>query len=74
MGRDMKMLHDMTNSRETWNYAARRVWDATGRILAQCWDGFHDVLERGWELLPHWISTGDQGQGKFSRNSIDSSF
>jgi len=53
----MKVLHDMTNPPETRDYAARRVWDTMGRILVQCWDGFHDVLERGWELLPHWIAS-----------------
>jgi hypothetical protein len=57
MGHDMKVLHDMTNPPETRDYAARRVWDTTGRILARCWDGFHDVLERGWELLPYWIAS-----------------
>ena len=33
MGCDMKVLHDMTNPPETRDYAARRVWDTTGRIL-----------------------------------------
>src|SRR5579859_7295707 len=57
MAHDMKVLHDMTSPPETRDYAESRVWDTTGRILGRCWDGFHDVLERGWELLPHWIAS-----------------
>jgi hypothetical protein len=47
----------MTNPPETRDYAARRVWNVTARVLARCWDGFYDVLKRGWELLPHWIAS-----------------
>jgi hypothetical protein len=57
VGQDMKVLHDLTNPPETRDYAGRHVWDTTGKILARCWDGFQNVLERGWELLPHWIAS-----------------
>src|SRR5579859_5080483 len=62
MAHDMKVLHDMTSPPETRDYAESRVWDTTGRILGRCWDGYHDVLERGWELLPHWIASATRGK------------
>jgi hypothetical protein len=30
--------------------------------LNQCWSGFHDVLERGWELLPFWLVSAVRGK------------
>ncbi len=57
MGKDMDALNKLAATPDVKNYNERRIWDQVGKMLNKCWLGFHDVLERGWELVPFWLAS-----------------
>ena len=54
---DMKELHaltDLPNATETTETIIVNMVDTIGH---ECWDGYHDCLNRNWDLLPFWLGS-----------------
>jgi len=55
MGKDMKMLSNLALKPTAGEAALSRIWDATGRIVEDCYTGVKDCWDRGWTLIPFWL-------------------
>jgi hypothetical protein len=53
---DMKLLHDLTNLPKADDVDGTIISDVLSEVMRDCWDGYHDCLERGWQLLPFWLA------------------
>lgn len=58
---DMNELHELTNLPKATitneNEHEILLATMTDKILRACWNGFHDCRNRGWDLLPFWLSS-----------------
>ena len=57
IGRDMKVLHDMTDIPNWREEEGSIIVDCVGKLLMDCWVGYGDCANRGWQLLPFWLSS-----------------
>ena len=57
LGRDMKELHALTDLPKAEDDAGILIINGVNKLLRECWDGYHDCLERGWQLLPFWMAS-----------------
>jgi hypothetical protein len=57
LGRDMKELHTLTDLPKAEDDDGIIIINGVNKLLRECWDGYHDCLERGWQLLPFWLAS-----------------
>src|SRR5438045_8022666 len=62
VGKDMGTLVKLTDAPSIDNHQERRVWQATGRVVEQCFKGILDCQERGWTLIPFWLRSVDRNK------------
>jgi len=51
----MNELHAFTDPPEATTAEEKLIWDVVGKSVKRCWEGFHDCLERDWDLIPFWL-------------------
>jgi hypothetical protein len=54
-GQDMQVLHMLTDLPTTGEPEETVLSACVGKILGDCWDGYHDCLTREWDLIPFWL-------------------
>lgn len=54
-GEDMNDLHVLTDAPVETATTEKIIWSAVGKSLERCWNGYHDCLEREWDLIPFWL-------------------
>jgi hypothetical protein len=54
-GQDMNELHTLTNPPEATTAEEKLIWDMVSKSVKRCWEGYHDCLEREWDLIPFWL-------------------
>ena len=47
-GQDMNELHALTDPPQATTAEEKLIWDAVGKTLERCWEGYHNCLEREW--------------------------
>jgi hypothetical protein len=52
---DMNELHTLTDPPEATISEEKLIWDMVGKSVKHCWEGYHDCLEREWDLIPFWL-------------------
>jgi hypothetical protein len=57
VGQNMKDLHDYTTLPYREDVDGTIIGNVVSEYLRDCWNGYHDCLERGWQLLPFWLSS-----------------
>ena len=62
VGKDMGTLVKLTDAPSIDNHQERRVWQATWRVVEQCFKGILDCQERGWTLIPFWLRSVDRNK------------
>ena len=68
----MKELHALTDLPQAADVEETLIANTVKDILHSCWDGFHDCLNRQWDLLPFWLASvaGDKEDTKPFRSYI----
>jgi hypothetical protein len=56
-GQNMKDLYDYTTLPFREDVDGTIIGDVVSEYLRDCWNGYHDCLERGWQLLPFWLNS-----------------
>jgi hypothetical protein len=56
-GQNMKDLYDYTTLPFREDIDGTIIGDVVSEYLRDCWNGYHDCLERGWQLLPFWLNS-----------------
>ena len=56
---DMNALHRLTDLPPVMESESeeRIISESVARILGACWEGFHDVVAREWDLIPFWLQS-----------------
>jgi hypothetical protein len=54
-GQDINGLHALTDPPQATTAEEKLIWDAVGKTLERCWEGYHNCLEREWDLIPFWL-------------------
>ena len=54
-GQDMNELHALTDPPQATTAEEKLIWDVVGKTLERCWEGYHNCLEREWDLIPFWL-------------------
>jgi hypothetical protein len=54
-GQDMNELHEFTDLPLATEVQEKLISDTVGKLLEVCWEGYHDCLDREWDLLPFWL-------------------
>src|SRR3979490_1796068 len=54
---DMKELHAFTDLPNAADKIATIIANMVDTIAHKCWDGYHDCLNREWDLLPFWMGS-----------------
>ena len=60
MGYDMVELNSFGKRPRLQEANEHWIWVAIGTMLSQCWDGFHDIRMRGWNMIPYWLASVDR--------------
>ncbi len=61
-GKDMSTLVKLTEAPGIDNHQERRIWNATARVIQNCFKGVIDCQERGWTLIPFWLRSVDRNK------------
>ena len=56
-GQDMNALHKLTDLPLVTESEERIISESVARILGACWEGFHDCVDREWDLIPFWLQS-----------------
>src|SRR5437762_4621134 len=62
VNKDMVTLVKLTEAPGIHDHQERRVWQATARVVEQCFKGILDCQERGWTLIPFWLRSVDRNK------------
>jgi hypothetical protein len=52
LGRDIKELYSLMDLPKAEDNDGNIIINIMNKVLRDYWDGYHDCLERGWQLLP----------------------
>src|SRR2546423_5379554 len=55
-GQDMKELHALTDLPKVTAIEESIIFTTVDKVLHACWEGYHDCVNREWDLLPFWLS------------------
>jgi hypothetical protein len=58
----MKELHALTDLPLATPVEETVIANTVAKILQACWEGYHDCLDREWDLLPFWLRSVAQGK------------
>lgn len=60
LGYDMAELNMLAKRPLPQDGHEHSIWVAIAKMLKRCWDGFHDIRARGWNMIPFWLASVDR--------------